>query len=263
MTIAPISSSSLSIGTARIVRAPPSLATAMRSGSLLGRSSVLMSTMWTICFVRIHGQARYLAGAKKRICAADDSVACGRRIVHRNDAQCLSLAEMQVAELASQRRVAFSSMDWNTGSSSPGELLMTCSTSEVAVCCSSASLRSSVRWRSSLSRRVFSMAITAWSAKFVTSSIVLVGEGAYFLAIDGDGADQLALLQHRYRRAACGRRRGRPTRRAAQTLRVLFRLRRDIGELNTFRVRARRPERDMRGGANDRLALITFGQGGH
>src|SRR5262245_11732235 len=36
--------------------------------------------------------------------------------------------------------VAFSSIAWNTGSSSPGELLMTCSTSEVAVCCSSASL---------------------------------------------------------------------------------------------------------------------------
>ena len=27
---------------------------------------------------------------------------------------------------------------------------------------------------------------------------VLVGEGAFFLAIDGDGADQLALLQHRH-----------------------------------------------------------------
>ena len=43
---------------------------------------------------------------------------------------------------------------------------MTCSTSDVAVCCSSASVssavrsvRSVVRWRSSLSRRVFSMAI--------------------------------------------------------------------------------------------------------
>ena len=34
-------------------------------------------------------------------------------------------------------RVAFASMTWNTGSSSPGELLMTFSTSEVAVCCSS------------------------------------------------------------------------------------------------------------------------------
>ena len=34
-------------------------------------------------------------------------------------------------------RVAFSSMALNTGSNSPGELEMTLSTSEVAVCCSS------------------------------------------------------------------------------------------------------------------------------
>ena len=57
-------------------------------------------------------------------------------------------------------RIAFASMAWNTGSSSPGELLMTLSTSEVAVCCSSDSLKSSVRWRSP-SSRTFSMAITA------------------------------------------------------------------------------------------------------
>ena len=36
-------------------------------------------------------------------------------------------------------RVAFSSIDWNTGSKSSGKLLMTCSTSEVALCCSKAS----------------------------------------------------------------------------------------------------------------------------
>ena len=42
-------------------------------------------------------------------------------------------------------RVAFSSMALNTGSSSPGELDMTVSTSEVAVCCSSASESSQVR----------------------------------------------------------------------------------------------------------------------
>src|SRR6266702_3494934 len=41
-------------------------------------------------------------------------------------------------------RVAFASIAWNTGCSSPGELLMTRSTSEAAVCCSSASLRSRV-----------------------------------------------------------------------------------------------------------------------
>ena len=62
---------------------------------------------------------------------------------------------------ALQMRVAFSSMDSNTGCRSPGELEMTFSTSEVAVCCSSDSVRSSVRWRNSLSSRVFSMAMTA------------------------------------------------------------------------------------------------------
>jgi hypothetical protein len=67
-------------------------------------------------------------------------------------------------------RTAFSSIAWNTGSSSPGELLMTPSTSDVAVCCCSDS-------RSSLSSRVFSMAITACAAKFVTSSICLSVNG--------------------------------------------------------------------------------------
>ncbi len=46
---------------------------------------------------------------------------------------------------ASHSRVAFSSMAPNTGSSSPGELEMTRSTSEVAVCCSRASASSRVR----------------------------------------------------------------------------------------------------------------------
>ena len=39
------------------------------------------------------------------------------------------------------------------------------------------SVRSSVRWRSSLSSRVFSIAITAWLAKFFTSSICLSVNG--------------------------------------------------------------------------------------
>src|SRR5215470_9102848 len=50
-----------------------------------------------------------------------------------------------VPNLASQRRVAFARMAWKTGCSSPGELLMTCSTPEVAVCCSRASASSRVR----------------------------------------------------------------------------------------------------------------------
>jgi hypothetical protein len=50
----------------------------------------------------------------------------------------------------------------NTGAVSATELLMTCSTSAVAVCCSSASLVS-------LNRRAFWIAITAWSAKVCSS----------------------------------------------------------------------------------------------
>jgi hypothetical protein len=48
--------------------------------------------------------------------------------------------------LASQSRVAFASIVSNTGLRSPGELEMTRSTSEVAVCCSSDSLNSRVRF---------------------------------------------------------------------------------------------------------------------
>ena len=71
---------------------------------------------------------------------------------------------------ASQMRVAFSNMARNTGSSSPGELEMTLNTSDVAVCCSS-------DCRNSLSSRVFSMAMTAWAAKFFTRSICLSVKG--------------------------------------------------------------------------------------
>ena len=69
----------------------------------------------------------------------------------------------------------------NTGSSSPGELEMTCSTSEVAVCCSSASESSRVRACTSSNSRTFSIAITAWSAKVVTSSICLSVKGRMVL----------------------------------------------------------------------------------
>ena len=53
---------------------------------------------------------------------------------------------------ASQRCIAFSSIASNTGPRSPGDELMTCKTSAVAVCWSSASSRSAVR-SSSLRRR--------------------------------------------------------------------------------------------------------------
>ncbi len=42
------------------------------------------------------------------------------------------------------------------------------------------------------------MAMTAWAAKFVHQLDLLVGERPDLLAIDGDGADQLILLEHRH-----------------------------------------------------------------
>jgi hypothetical protein len=73
--------------------------------------------------------------------------------------------------LASQSLIAFASMASNTGFSSPGEPDMTFSTSEVAVCCSSASVSSLVRACTSSNSRTFWIAITAWSAKVSNSEI--------------------------------------------------------------------------------------------
>ena len=82
-----------------------------------------------------------------------------------------------IPNLAPQIRTAFSNIAWNTGCNSPGELDMTCNTSEVAVCCSSDSERSSVRSRSSLSSRVFSMAMMAWAAKVFSTATCLSESG--------------------------------------------------------------------------------------
>ena len=64
-----------------------------------------------------------------------------------------------------------------TGWTSVGELLMTRRISLVAVCCSSDSVSSRFRASSSLKRRTFSMAMTAWSAKVSTSAIWLSVKG--------------------------------------------------------------------------------------
>src|SRR5262249_52937225 len=71
---------------------------------------------------------------------------------------------------------------------SAGELEMTFNTSEVAICCSSDS-------RSSLSRRAFSMAMTAWEILYQFD--LFVGEGPHFLAIDSDCTNQHIALKHR------------------------------------------------------------------
>src|SRR5215831_1242442 len=87
----------------------------------------------------------------------------------------------RLPNLASQMRTAFSSIALNTGSSSPGELLITLSTSAVAVCCCNDS-------RSSFSRRAFSIAITACAAKFRSEhGLQLAGRAADHLEHVGCG----------------------------------------------------------------------------
>jgi len=80
-----------------------------------------------------------------------------------------SSSSQSVPNLALQRRVAFSRIDRNTGSRSPGELPMIRRTSEVAVCCSSDSPSS---WNS----RAFWIASTDWAEKVLSSSMTVVGK---------------------------------------------------------------------------------------
>ena len=58
-----------------------------------------------------------------------------RAVVVRATRNYLRRLDASVPKLAPQTRVAFSSIILNTGSSSPGELLITLRTSAVAVCC--------------------------------------------------------------------------------------------------------------------------------
>jgi hypothetical protein len=73
--------------------------------------------------------------------------------------------------VAPHKRSALAAIVSNTGCTSVGELEMTRRISLVAVWYSSDSLSSCVRACTSSNSRTFSIAITAWSAKVVASSI--------------------------------------------------------------------------------------------
>src|SRR5262245_25837614 len=102
--------------------------------------------------------ARVIARANHRI--PPKPVGVFRVAVHRHRAEIVPLSQEQIADLGltDARRVL--SMALNTGSSSPGELEITRSTSAVAVCCSNASVSSRVRACTSSNSRTFSIAIT-------------------------------------------------------------------------------------------------------
>ena len=85
---------------------------------------------------------------------------------------------------------------------------MTFSTSLVAVCCSNDLVRSVVLWRNSFSNRAFSMAITAWAAKVVASSICFSVNGLTLIACERKAADHRPVAQERHSKdTSCSRRR--------------------------------------------------------
>ena len=84
---------------------------------------------------------------------------------------------------AAQRRLALLRRFWKTGSNSPGDELMTRNTSDVAVCCSNDS-------RNSFSSRVFSMAMTAWSAKVFDQFDLLIGKSLYGRPTENEDANR-------------------------------------------------------------------------
>ena len=140
--MAPISSFSLSIGTAskRASAAEFDERNGRRIALDVGRLAAT-SAMWTTCFVsqrRGQGGSADRAGATAR--ARRHSAKAGGTLCMRDGAKRIALAQNRVCRTWPRRCASRSaSMAWNTGSSSPGELEMTRSTSEVAVCCSSAS----------------------------------------------------------------------------------------------------------------------------
>ena len=116
--------------------------------------------------------------------------ACGNRdanenfALHRKDT---------LPNSASQSRVAFSSIASNTGCNSPGERIMTFSTSLVAVCCSSASERSSVLAQLVQQPRVLD-GDDRLGREVLHQLDLLVGKWPHLLAVDIEAADQLIVL---------------------------------------------------------------------
>ena len=96
--------------------------------------------------------------------------------------------------LASQIRIAFASMDSNTGSSSPGELEMTCSTSEVA----GLLLQGFAQIVRALTQLVEQAGVLdgddGLRGEILDQLDLLVGERPHLLAVDTNGADQLVSL---------------------------------------------------------------------
>ena len=131
---------------------------------------------------------------------------CDSRPSSPNDAAIrnTSLSTMAISTTcASQMRAACSATESSTGCTSLGELEITRRMSLIAVCCSSDSASSRERCCSASNSRVFSIAMTAWSAKVSTSSICLSVNGRTSCAVQ-DEARRLELpLEAAARQGSC------------------------------------------------------------
>jgi hypothetical protein len=105
------------------------------------------------------------------LCPNSEDADAARETLHIGDLIEVMQQEIAEAGLADARNVFQHGAE--PAPSSPGDPEMTLSTSDVAVCCSSDSVSSRVRACTSSNSRTFSIAITAWSAKVVASSICL------------------------------------------------------------------------------------------
>ena len=135
--------------------------------------------------------------------ASADSRECRRNIVTATISNFSPSHRFMMPKFASQTRVAFSSILWNTGCSSPGEeaddlqhfrrrgLLL-----QRLVPCRLHSLNS----------RTFSMAMTAWSAKVCSSSMSLAANGPGLLRVTLMTPIDAAVALQRHEQPGCGSR---------------------------------------------------------
>ena len=93
--------------------------------------------MWTACLVLATRTNGTPGLSRRSITGFAAKIDVAFLAVERDGAKDRPSQRNKLPNVASQMRVAFSNIALKTGSSSPGELEITFSTSEVAVCCSS------------------------------------------------------------------------------------------------------------------------------
>src|SRR3974377_835904 len=100
----------------------------------------------------------------------------------------------RLPNFASQMRTAFSRMASNTGFSSPGDELITRSTSEVAVCCSNDSRKIGRALAQLIEQPRILDGDDGLCGEVLHQLDLLISEGQYLLTINRDSPNQLPLF---------------------------------------------------------------------